>query len=115
MTSRALTEKVIHMGQTDMTVAREILRQLGGQGQVGLLLGVTQFAGDSSSIRVKFRAKAKDGVNCFKVTLTPMDTYTVNFYKVARSTWEDVAEVDDVYCDNLVEVIEDRLGLLLHF
>jgi len=101
---------------TDMTVAHTILRQLGGQGLVGALLGVTQFAGDESSVRVKFKAHGKDGINCFKVTLTPLDTYTVNFYRIRCSAkWDDMGCVEDVYCDNLVETIEGRIGLCLHF
>ncbi len=100
---------------SDMTVPTEILRQLGGRGRVGALLGVTQFAGDSTSLRLKFKAQGKDGINCFKVTLTPDDTYTVEFFKVARINWHEKGKVEDVYCDNLVETIETRTGLYLHF
>lgn len=100
---------------SDMTVPTEILRQLGGRGRVGAMLGVTQFAGDDTSLRVKFKARGKDGINCFKVTLDPSDTYTVEFFRVWSTDWLDKGKVEDVYCDNLVETIENRTGLYLHF
>lgn len=100
---------------SDMTVANEILRQLGGRGRVGAMLGVTQFTGDDTSLRVKFKAKGKEGINCFKVTLDPSDTYTVEFFRVWSTDWHEKGKVEDVYCDNLVETIENRTGLYLHF
>ncbi len=100
---------------SDMTVANEILRQLGGRGRVGALLGVTQFAGDETSLRVKFKAQGMDGINCFKVTLDPSDTYTVEFFKTGRLDYTEKGKIEDVYCDNLVETIETRTGLYLHF
>lgn len=85
------------------------------------MLGVTHYTGNDTSLEVRFKAKGKGGINCFKVTLEPSDTYTVEFFRVGQIEWHGErgwhpkGKVEDVYCDNLVETIEGRIGLCLHF
>lgn len=50
------------------------------------------------------------------VTLDPSDTYTVKFQNVGRAPSfkiKDIAEVSDVYAENLRRIIESNTGLYL--
>jgi len=49
------------------------------------------------------------------VTLTPADTYTVELGKMnlrrnaKNPGWNTVAKIEDVYCDNLMEIIDGAI------
>lgn len=98
---------------TDMTVANTILAQLGGN-KMSVMIGVKNLVGSDKSLKVMFKARAKDGINEFIVTLDPSDTYTVAFAKNRGMNYKVVDTMSDVYADDLVRVCERRLGLDFH-
>lgn len=104
-------------------VAAEILEQLGGAHALRLMLGARFSA---------FRAQGAEGlqvevasdlvsahgdasaVRAFRVGLTPADTYNVEFFgRDADGERVLLSSVEDVYCDQLSDVIEDRTGYVL--
>lgn len=96
-----------------MPVAREIHRQL-GRG-FSLITGARNFVGIPEQ-RGGLMFSLPSGispkrVNKVRIILNWMDTYTVEFWRV----WGDKATllntVDDVYCDQLHDVLEDGTGL----
>ena len=96
---------------TDMTIANEILRQMGGPAALVMVGGSAH--GDETSLTVKFKAKAHKRINCVIITLDPSDTYTVKFCRVWNRTNVGVASFSDVYAEDLKGLIERTTGLYL--
>lgn len=102
---------------TDLTVANEIKRQLGGR-RFEMMTGARDFLGAENLLRFSL-PRAKDGINKIEVRLDPSDTYTVTAWRVVRPTArngftyqaKEKAKVSDVYCDNLRDVFTDITGL----
>jgi hypothetical protein len=98
---------------TDLTVANTILEQLGGGGRLKAMIGAYNFVGSENDLSFRFKCRAKNGSNCVRVILTPMDVYRVEFLSV-RAGKVRLKEVrEDIYCDVLREVIERATGLYL--
>lgn len=98
---------------SDITVAREIARQLGTQTLA--LLGATKLVGDTNSLQFKIKGCRK--INCIKIVLDPSDTYTVEFWKINARTDEvvKVSEHNGIYFDMLHDLIERKTGLYTTF
>lgn len=102
---------------TDLTVANEIKRQLGGR-RFEVMTGARDFLGDKNLLRFSL-PRAKDGINKIEVRLDPSDTYTVTAWRVeqptARNGYQykahEKAQVSDVYCDSLRDVFTSITGL----
>ena len=102
---------------TDLTVANEIKRQLGGR-RFEVMTGARDFLGDKNLLRFSL-PRAKDGINKIEVRLDPSDTYTVTAWRVERPTARngyqykerEKARVSDVYCDSLRDVFTSITGL----
>lgn len=102
---------------TDLAVANEIKRQLGGR-RFELMTGARDFLGDVDLLRFSL-PRAKNGINKVEVRLDPSDTYTVTAWRVVRPTArngftyqaQEKAKVSDVYCDNLRDVFTEITGL----
>ena len=92
-----------------------IMEQLGG-GRFIAMTGARDFIGDEPNAVLAFalpgRLAAK-GINKVRVTLTPADLYTVEFFKLARRglVCETVETVEGVYADQLGRVFESVTGL----
>jgi hypothetical protein len=77
--------------------------------------GVKQFAYSakglgSLNIVISGCTKVK-GKAFVEITLMPNDTYTINVYKItSKYDTKTIKIVEDVYCDMLVDVIDDILG-----
>jgi hypothetical protein len=96
---------------TDVTVATEILRQLGGN-RFRAMTGAKNFTGHASALSFKLPSNfATKGVNYVKVTLTPADTYIVEFLKIRALKVTPIETVEDVYHDNLQGVFTRVTGL----
>jgi len=94
-------------------IAETIIEQLGGVGRLVAMIGVGQIVVDDSSAMFGFKGCRK--ANKCRITLTPMDLYKVEFFKLNRRSLECpiVEEFDGVYGDQLVEIFESTTGLFL--
>lgn len=97
-----------------MQVAHEILRQLGGKKFLAMT-GAKNVVGDDSMLMFSLPNKlAARGINKVRITLTPADTYLVEFFNIRGTRVTPIDSVDDVYCDNLTDIFEDRTGLYVN-
>jgi hypothetical protein len=91
---------------SNLAVANTILEQIGGRRFI-IMTGATNFLGDQTSLRFRI-PRAQNGIRFIKVTLTPMDTYLMEFLGVQGNVIE---KVDDVYFDQLEEIFSKYTGL----
>ncbi len=98
-------------------IANEIWRQLGGR-RFAVMTGAKNVTWSELDgiVTLEFRLPGsggftKDGINRVRVRLDASDTYTVTFQRVRGTTIKNVAEVDDIYADNLRDVFERHTGL----
>ena len=104
--------------KTDLTVPTIIIQQLGNQAIV--MLGAKGFAGDEKSLKFKIGRNSKR-ITHIKITLTSMDLYTVEFFRMPRDltkltpeTQKPVHTSEMIYDDMLHDCIETHTGLYTH-
>lgn len=106
-----------------MSIARTILDQIGGQSFIAMT-GASHFVDKGNTLSM-YLPHNKSGANRLDITLTPLDDYTMRFYKYTAAhlakngDWvnekiEDKAMVDTVYCDTLQEQFTAITGLETH-
>ena len=93
-----------------MSVAREILNQLGGN-KFRVMTGAKNFMGFSEGLVMKIGRNSSNS-NYLKITLNSMDLYDMKFAKLTRmGELKSVKEYDNVYNDSIVEVFEKHTGM----
>ncbi len=95
---------------TDLTIAQTIADQIGGRAFV--MMGTRhKLAGENF---LSFDIRGCPAFNKIQITLDPLDTYKVEFFKFNRS-FERVnyLERDGIYADGLHQCIEANTGLCL--
>lgn len=94
---------------TDMTVANNIYRQIGGGSF--FLIGAKNHIGDDNSLSFKVMRNARK-VTHVRVELEPTDTYKVSFTRCyGYNDPVEMGSVSMVYVDQLKKVISDGTGL----
>jgi len=99
-----------------MEVATEILRQLGGR-QFLVLTGARNLVGGDNTLSMQVSASAqiplKNRCTHVRITLDPSDTYTVEFLRFNRKTYEfaECSKHEGIYCDMLKDLFEAQTGL----
>lgn len=111
-----LRRRMYTEGSDHMAVANEILKQLGGR-KFLVMTGAKDLTGfDSLDAERKWPGlsfKLPIGSAKFvRIALAPSDTYTVQFM---TRTGKVIKELDDIYNDKLIEVVEKYTGLKLGF
>ncbi len=100
---------------TDLTVANTILEQLGGRRFVAFT-GARNFVGSGDTLTFSLPSgSTKDGSNRVKVTLTPLDLYTVETFSVRGTSFKAKSHMDGVYNDMLAKVFTSLTGLVTRF
>jgi hypothetical protein len=94
-----------------MTVAQNILQQLGGNKFIAMT-GATCYS-DGNTLVAKF--KGSKVANIMYVTLTEMDTYDVKICKFKGMDIKTIKEVSGAYCDMLKPIFEKTTGLFTSF
>jgi len=96
---------------TDMTVARTILAQLGGNRFIAMT-GAKNLVGGDNSLHMDIGRGTKNKATKMKIELDPSDTYTMTFYKwnARDMSLVKLEEIAGVYCDMLQEIFTDRTG-----
>ena len=83
---------------TDMTVAKTILEQLGGN-QFRMMTGAKNFGARDNSLSMRIGRNSSNS-NYLIITLNSMDTYDMKFCKLTRKFEEkSVTEYKNVYND----------------
>jgi hypothetical protein len=92
-------------------VAQNILQQLGGN-RFALMTGAKNFVYGENMLQFKLPSNfARDGINAVRVTLTAMDDYSVEFFKVRGVASKPIAYRENVYCDTLQSTFKAVTGL----
>ena len=95
---------------TDMTVAKTILEQLGGN-KFRVMTGAKHFGATEDSLSMRI-GRNKTSSNYLKITLNMMDLYDVRFSRVSPKGGErSVTEYNNIFNDQLVEVFEKHTGM----
>jgi len=97
------------MTTSTITVATEIINQLGGNHFIAMT-GSYNFVYDSNSLLMHLR-RNKAGATWMKITLTSMDTYTVEFIKQVKFENKTVKRIEGVYNDMLRSLFTEVTGL----
>jgi hypothetical protein len=104
-----------------MSVAQEILNQLGGNKFIAMTGAKKIYTWNEYALYFELppnKTKAK----IFIITLTPMDVYKIEVFKKStlkaqviqgKPAMVSVKELDGIYCDQLKDVIEDLTGFYL--
>ena len=98
------------VGQTDYSVAQTILNQLGGMKRLVVMTGAYNFVASTNA--VSFRIKNRK-VNYIKITLNGKDLYDVKFSRIFNYQEKVVAELNDIYFDQLIPIFEQNTGMYL--
>lgn len=100
---------------TDMTIAKTILEQLGGN-RFARFTGARNFVGSERGLSFKVPGTMTHcGINYVKIELTPMDTYAVSFCKARKLDVRTIREFADVHCDQLEGLFVRITGLVTRF
>ena len=97
---------------TDMTVAKEILRQLGGNKFIAMT-GAKNFGATENSLTFKI-GKNSSSANWVKVVLNGKDLYDLSFIQVRGDKIKTLKTYDDVYFDQLQEIFTSFTGMYTH-
>src|SRR4051812_26447364 len=99
---------------TDLTIAHEILAQLGGTNRLNLMLGLkARPVGGERDLTFFWKCKALKSINGIRITLEPSDTYKVEFLRLRSLECKTVETVEDVYAEDLREVFYNHTGLTI--
>jgi hypothetical protein len=92
------------------TVSQNIAAQIGNCAFT--MMGTRMKIASGNSLIFDVRGSKK--VNKIVITLEPSDTYKIEFFKISRKLVSQlVYSTDDIYNDQLKEVIERHTGLYL--
>lgn len=97
----------------DMSVANTILEQLGGR-QFITMTGARHLLARDNGLTFRLpggRGFCKDGINYVTVTLTAMDDYTVEFFRIRGANVTGIEQNEGVYAENLKMVFTEATGL----
>jgi hypothetical protein len=103
-------------------IATTILSQLGGTNKLSAMINAKNFIHDNNSLTFQFSGNKK--INYITIELNSLDLYNVTFKKftAGRLTksydwidpkWKTVTEYNNVYAEQLKELIERETGLYL--
>ena len=96
-------------------IANTIFSQLGGN-RFKVMTGAHSFtAGDKGELTFKF-PNGKDGFKAMRVELTPMDVYTITFFRFKGSLKKgnlgvEQVEHKNIYAEDLAGLFESETGL----
>jgi len=97
--------------QTDMTVSKEILAQLGG-GRFIAMTGAKQFVGDDASLTFRLPSSMTKGrASGMRITLTADDAYTLETFKVVRFEMRVLETCRGIYVEMLRPTFTRMTGL----
>lgn len=97
---------------TDMTVAKTILQQLGGNKFI-VMTGAKDFVGGADYLAFRL-PKAKGGINKVRIKLNANDLYDVEYGRIRKLEYKVIATDEGIYEDMLQECFTKATGLDTH-
>ena len=95
---------------SNMTVAKTILEQLGGN-KFAMMTGAKNFGARDDSLSMRIGRNSSNS-NYLKITLNSMDTYDMKFCKLTRKFEEkSVTEYHNIYNDMLTDQFTAHTGM----
>lgn len=95
--------------ENNQTVAKEILRQLGGNKFI-MMTGAKSLACDSHGLQFRI-GRNKGGYQGVKIELDSLDLYKVTFWKTVKKYDLKSDVFDMIYADQLQELFTEKTGL----
>ncbi len=98
------------MSKSTLEEANVIRKQIGNKAIC--MLGACNLSYDSEKYaNFSFRIKGSSKVNHIEIVLNGNDLYDMKFNKIHGMKFKNVSTINDVYCDQLNEIIEKETGL----
>lgn len=97
-------------------VAKVILQQLGGA-RFRFMTGADNFLAIKNGLQFKLPSTPNytlDGINSVRIVLNGNDLYDIQFHKIRGTSVKLVAELSDVFCEDLQEAFTRHTGLDTH-
>jgi len=108
--SENLDVKFTEGGSVDVSIANEILKQLGGVGRLVAMIGAYNFVAHKNGVSFKIKNQR---ANYIKITLTSADLYDLEIGRIRGSKYTVVTEEKGLYNDMLKPSIEKATGMYL--
>lgn len=101
--------------QENRQIASTILEQMGGN-RLRVMTGAKNFLAldRGLSFRIPGKGFAKQNINHIRIMLNGNDLYDVTFQVIRGTTVKTVAEVSDVFCEDLQRIFRHHTGLDTH-
>ena len=94
--------------KTDKTVAATIAQQIGHKALV--MIGASNICAGDNCIVMKIGRNSK-GWNYLKIALNGLDLYDMTFQRIRNCKIADEKVINDIYHDQLCDIIERETGL----
>lgn len=104
--SEAQAERVL---MASGEIAKTILEQMGGR-RLGMMLGVKRFIALPRGLAFQWPNRQRTNGNYVEITLTPRDTYDMEFFNLSTRAKKPVKKYRDVYAEDLTNIFERQTG-----
>ena len=91
-----------------MNVAQTIASQLGRKAL--LMIGAKNLMAGKDYLQFRLGRNA-GGWNSLKIALNGLDLYDLTFYRIRKLKVTSEKTIDNVYCDQVRDIIEDETGM----
>lgn len=100
---------------TNQEIAQVILQQLGGAGRLQVMTGAKSIAACDRGVQFKVNGRhpTEGKVSHVRITLTPEDTYTVEYIRVHGGNVKTLDTSEHLYADMLKNDFEHNTQLYL--
>lgn len=99
--------------EENQIIADTIMEQLGGQGRLNMMLGLSRVTQIDKGVSFTFKVGASNDINTVEIVLAPTDTYTVKFLKTTATKQTLISTEEMVYFDQLTQTVERNLQCAL--
>lgn len=111
MEGNELKETIIkENSERNKEIAQIILNQLGGAGRLNAMTGAYNFVAIDNGVSFKIKNRS---ANYIKIVLNGKDLYDVEIGRISGMNYKVVKKQEDVYVDDLKEIIEKSTGMYL--
>ena len=92
-----------------MNIAQTIAQQLGHKAL--FMIGAKNLIAGKDYLQMRL-GRNSGGWNAIKIALNGLDLYDMTFYKIRKLTVSKEKTVDNIYCDQMRDIIETETGLV---